>query len=711
MPAVHSHRALRAARSLLAGLGVTAAAIAVAVAAGSLWQPLERLELNTVDMRYRQFSSNFPASASPIVVVDIDDASDASVPATWPWPRGYYAHLLDNLFRAGARAVVLDIIFDTLRTDSPEGDSLLAEALARHAGKVVMGGKTYATEVGLAGAYSLSYTHGGVAVLKPYSRFLHADSAAWGLTDVKLDIDGVIRSYYRARSISDDSARIPSLAVRAHQMLTATPARYTQPTFRIAFPGGARSFPYYSFYQVIDDSSFTTADEREFEEEANLYDSLRSEGRFRDKIVFVGSSMAEAHDMMITPFSRTVSGSQTREIPGVEVHAAALHTLLGNYHITHVRPMLAYALLIVLALLVFVAGLRAPAWAYALTLAGAIGVWVAGAWGAFAIAQTLVPVATPLAALILVATSQQAFLFYLERQRRREVVGMFGRYVPQAVVKELVDDPSKMRLGGERRELTVLFTDIEGFTSLTETLGPERIVELLNEYLTAMTEIVIAQGGIIDKYEGDLIMAEFGIPIAQPDHALRACRTAFLMQKRLHELHDIWRAQGKPLLRARTGIGSGPMVFGNMGSTQVFDYTVMGDVVNLASRLEGVNKVYGTSVLINQRAAELVSGEMLVREIDFLLVKGKSVPERCYQLVAPIDSPKQADIRAVAELTTRALEAYRAQQWQSATTLFEQVMEVWPDDRVAQVFVERCRAFALSPPPSNWDGVYEMQSK
>jgi adenylate cyclase len=288
---------------------------------------------------------------------------------------------------------------------------------------------------------------------------------------------------------------------------------------------------------------------------------------------------------------------------------------------------------------------------------------------------------------------------------------MFGHYVPKEVVSELIKDPTKMKLGGERRELSVLFSDIAGFTSLSENMEPEQLILLLNEYLSEMTDIVHAHGGIIDKYEGDAIMAEFGIPLQMPDHALRACNAAFAMQKKLYELGVKWASEGKPVLTARIGIGTGNMVFGNMGSNQAFDYTVIGDVVNLTSRLEGANKVYGTKIIVNEAAYEQSKEFMLARELDLIRVKGKIKPVKCFQLMAPKSSPKASEIEKVITIFSQGLIAYRNQEWEKAVDKFNSVLNLWSDDMPSKVYIDRCDRFIRVNPGKTWDGVFSQTSK
>lgn len=693
---------------------VSAALVLTALCTASVlmgrFRAFRKLELSTIDKRMRDHAGKFPADDSRIVIVDIGDESYDAIHGVWPWSRSYYARLIRNLYRAGAQLVVIDIVFDKPQPDHPGGDDSLAQALREYPGTVLAGKMLFEQRRFL---WHKRADHTGQAVTPcyPAAPFLNADSTNWGLADVPEDIDNVVRTYFTRRRAGEDARLYPTLAVKAYQRIRGNESDWlAAPRFRIAYPGGARSFTYRPFYQVVDDSTLWTKDEAAWEEETNWYDTLLAEGVFEDKIVLVGASMTELHDVKLTPFSASAEADQAL-VPGVEVHAAALHTLLGGHRIVTAPAAVVYAILFAVCVGLFAVGAAAPTWVYLLVVGAAGAAWWYGAFASFGTLSVLVPIAQPLLTFGTVTAGQLAYLFYLEQIRRRQITGMFGHYVPPAVVHELVRNPDKAKLGGERRELTVLFCDIVGFTTISEELPAERVVELLNEYLTAMTAIIHADGGIIDKYEGDLIMAEFGIPLPVDDHALRACRTAFHMQRHLHELRDRWRTEGKPLLQARIGIGTGPMIFGNMGSTQAFDYTVVGDVVNLASRLEGANKSYGTTIMINERAAQLVSEQMLVREIDLLLVKGKQHPEKCYQLVAPVDSPKSDTIRRVSVLFSDALALYREQQWEEAIRAFERVLAVWDDDAPSQVFIERCRGFMLAPPPAGWNGVFALTTK
>jgi adenylate cyclase len=270
-------------------------------------------------------------------------------------------------------------------------------------------------------------------------------------------------------------------------------------------------------------------------------------------------------------------------------------------------------------------------------------------------------------------------------------------------------DPSKLRLGGEKRELTVLFSDIRGFTQFSERLPPEQLVTLLNRYLTPMTDLVFEHGGTLDKYMGDAIMAFYGAPLDQPDHALRAVKTADSMMRALSTLSPQWQSEGLPALDIGIGINSGPMVVGNMGSESRFDYTVMGDAVNLGSRLEGTNKVYGTHVILSEDTEALVRGQVTTRQLDSVRVKGKHRPVRIYELIAIGACPP--DWVEPLDAYQRGLDLYRRRAFAEAAAAFQQVLERRPADKPAEIYLRRCRELQEAPPPADWDGVLDLLTK
>jgi adenylate cyclase len=273
----------------------------------------------------------------------------------------------------------------------------------------------------------------------------------------------------------------------------------------------------------------------------------------------------------------------------------------------------------------------------------------------------------------------------------------------------MLKDPTKLKLGGDKKDLTVLFSDIRGFTSISEKLPPEELVRLLNEYLTAMTNVVFKYEGLLDKYMGDAIMAVFGAPLDQPDHPQRACWTALNMMSELHRLQNKWQEEGRPALNIGIGINTGDMVVGNMGSEMRFDYTVMGDMVNLGSRLEGINKEYGSNIIISEFTYKAVKEIMCCRELDSVRVKGKKLPVKIYELLGKKkDENKWNDFIAGFE---KGLALYRAAKWDEAISSFQKVLAIRAEDEASRIYIERCKNLKEEPPAQPWDGVFTMKTK
>ena len=273
-----------------------------------------------------------------------------------------------------------------------------------------------------------------------------------------------------------------------------------------------------------------------------------------------------------------------------------------------------------------------------------------------------------------------------------------------------MEHPDMLRLGGERKVLTAFFSDAAGFTTISEKLKPEELVELLNEYLTEMTDIILKYDGTVDKYEGDAIIAFFGAPISIDDQALKACRTAIEMQKKLKILREKWRSENKPELFVRIGLNTGPMVVGNMGSRTRMDYTIMGDAVNLASRLEGINKNYNTFIMISEETFRSAQDAIVARELDIIRVKGKSEPVKVYEL---IDTKEEADSQQlkILEIFQTGLEKYREKKWKEALDYFNQVLMLDKNDGPSLVYIQRCEEFIQDPPRDDWDGIFDHMTK
>jgi len=325
--------------------------------------------------------------------------------------------------------------------------------------------------------------------------------------------------------------------------------------------------------------------------------------------------------------------------------------------------------------------------------------------------SVLLPVVPPIAAVALNYAGSAVYQYLTERRQKTMIKGMFSQYLNPSVVNELIAHPEKLRLGGEKKELTVFFSDIAGFTNFSEKLDPVELVHLLNEYLSEMTDIILRHDGTLDKYVGDAVMAIWGAPVELPNNALNACRAALQMQTATHRIAERWKDEGKPELVVRMGLNTDRMVVGNVGGSSRFDYTVIGDAVNLGSRLEGANKTYGTQIMISERTYELVKEEMLCRELDLIRVKGKSQPIRVFELVGAAASFTDTARLEMLAAYRRGLDLYHARRFADAMHQFYQALQTDPDDGPSNLYFERSQRFMKSPPPEDWNGVYEMKSK
>ena len=291
----------------------------------------------------------------------------------------------------------------------------------------------------------------------------------------------------------------------------------------------------------------------------------------------------------------------------------------------------------------------------------------------------------------------------------------FSKFVPVTLVKQLIASGTGAELGGEKRRLTMMFTDIEGFTTISESMQTEALLQHISEYLDNLTTIILSQSGTVDKYIGDAIMSFWGAPIADPDHEIHSCRAALLCVSRLKTLNAKWASQGKPELRTRFGISSGDVSVGNMGSSERMNYTVLGDAVNLASRLEGINKYYGTRMMVGEETYDAVKAHFLMRPVDVVAVKGKVRGVRIYELLAGLsddpDVPPTADDLRCQKLTEQAFQAYIGGDFRAAIELYERLAKAFPDDGIGPMFMQRCNAYLTEPPGADWSGVTRMTTK
>jgi adenylate cyclase len=318
---------------------------------------------------------------------------------------------------------------------------------------------------------------------------------------------------------------------------------------------------------------------------------------------------------------------------------------------------------------------------------------------------------SPILAVLAGYFSSTVYHFVVERKQRMLIKTMFSTYVNPSVVEELILNPDKLKLGGEQRELTVMFSDIEGFTSISEGMPAEELVGHLNEYLSAMTEIIFKNDGTVDKYEGDAIMAFWGAPVTQADHALRACLSALQMEEQLAFIRSSWKQQGKPSLNVRIGVNTGEMVVGNMGSMGKFNYTVIGDSVNLASRLEGANKQYKSNILVSERTYDLVKEWILGRELDLITVKGRSTPLKIFELLQVNSNTVDERLQQLLSNYSSGLSLYRERKWKAAIARFKEALRFREGDYPSLLYIERATHYLVKPPPKDWNGIFVMQSK
>lgn len=424
---------------------------------------------------------------------------------------------------------------------------------------------------------------------------------------------------------------------------------------------------------------------------------------FEGKLVLIGDIAVGTADLGHTPLEG--------DAPLLLIHAAMLNGMLTNtfyskWSLTQTVVFMGVATV----LLCVSASLRSSWFLYG--TGAAMAMFIAGlTWMEFTRLH-LFPAATVGGSVLLVFIVLLTALELAVGKERSFIKKAFSRYVPGVVVDTLLTHPELLKLGGEERVMSVLFSDLAGFTSISERMTPSQLVRLLNEYLTEMTKIVLAEGGIIDKFEGDAIMAEFGAPLPMPDHAERAVRAALKMQKRLGELRRIWSAQGLPDLKCRVGINSGAMIVGNMGSDQVFDYTAIGDSVNLASRLEGANKRYNTSVMISESTYNSLRPEIFrTRALDVIKVKGKSRAVKVYEVLGENSSPLGPDDELYYQAYEEALAAYLSRDFHPARAKFQKALSVRPDDPASKDMLERIERLDPDNLPPDWDGSISLTSK
>ncbi|GMU60702.1 MAG: hypothetical protein AMXMBFR34_24650 [Myxococcaceae bacterium] len=750
--------------------GCTARAIVgLSKEGGAVHRGIQAFEARVTNILFRVRGEG-PASPD-VVVVEIDEKG-AQRYGLWPWPRDVVAKLIRGLVDADAKVVGLDIAFtdevagsalaqawlarleaagplgadlealkaelqaaashspdaaleEALKAGGPrvvqgvlplsEGDlkSVPAEALARYRrgedGALIrelpgaVKGSVLPVKVSEVSGWSIA------AVQTPLPRFEGLGNRL-GHFGTVTDVDGTIRRAAPLARVGDrgffpslglqvaavalDATVEPTVDLSRHELdgvrlrraqgaPVIVPMQGDMPFTPINYPGSERSFERVSATEVLDGTV--------------------EKARLRGKAVLVGVTITgSSGDQRVTPFNEFS--------PGIYTHASFVSNVLRGDFLTRPGGMteLEVLALVVLALAVTVGVSRLKSFkAKAVVIAGILGGWTFVTYLAFTRGVQVSWVAPTLG--LLVASFGAVFLGYLSVDREKlKLRSTFSRYLGEDVIALALENPERLNQG-EKREMTVLFSDIRGFTSLSERMSPEVLADFINQYLSPMTRIVFEEKGTLDKYIGDALMAFWNAPLDQADHALRACRAALAMLSKLDELKQGWREKGYPELDIGVGINSGPMVVGNMGSDVRVDYTVLGDTVNLASRLEGTTKLYDAKIIISQFTFAQVKGRVVARRLGAVRVKGKQQPVQIYELRALGEaSAEEAQVIATFEA---ALDAWAAQRFEEAGKGFAAVLAKWPKDAPAARYRVSAEEFQAQPPGANWDGVISLKTK
>ncbi|MBU4343873.1 MAG: adenylate/guanylate cyclase domain-containing protein [Proteobacteria bacterium] len=717
---------------------------------------LDLMELKTIDLR---FEARGQISPGPDVVLAVIDEKSISKEGKWVWPRSKIANLVTKLSKAGAKVIAFDIgflepddkkIVNTINEiqhtihdhdirkkeidnylknlkQQANNDQLLADAIRNSTAKIVLGYffHTDSTESSHISENQISIHKNNISGSKykfiryvsgtaqniplieagtPQSNIEIISTATdyCGFFNMLPDKDGVVRwmpgvfkcmgTLYAPLSLITVSAYLESpisMNIGEYGVERVQIGKLMVPTdelgrILINYRGAGKTFPHIPVTDILSN---------------NIADTV-----VKDKIVIVGATAVGIYDLRVTPFETV--------FPGVEIHANVIDSILSKDFMY--QPAWA-AIFDIMAIVVagLILGLVLPKAGGISGAAAGFSLFIGHIFLCqylFSHKGLILNLVYPLSVIILVYISITAYKYFTESRQKRFIKNAFSTYLAPEVVKQLIESPEKLVLGGEERIITAFFSDIQGFTSISEGLAPEELVELLNEFLTEMTSIILKYKGTVDKFEGDAIIAFFGAPNELENQEEIACMACIDMQKRLSELREGWKISGKPELYMRIGLCTGQAVVGNMGSKTRMDYTMMGDTVNVAARLEGVNKIYGIYTLISETTYNESGNKIIAREIDSINVVGKKKPVTVYQLLG-----YQKDIDEHMNKTidnySNGLYAYRNQDWEKAGSFFKMVLELTPDDGPSKVMLLRCDEYKINPPPKDWDGSFTMKTK
>jgi len=716
--------------------------------------PLALLDTRAVDLRL--LARGVQPASDQVVIVAVDNASIDRV-GRWPWPRPVLARLLQRIDDARPAVIGFDIVQSeataapdltplagrvdaeslakvskALAEGSPE-DLALADAIAK-SGRVVLGYffdfSSDAAAAAAAAAVSAAAAGAAPAELTSYGAVQSSAAVSGRGGEAQIPhAEAVVRNlpamaaaakadgYFNTLPDHGDGyfRRVPML-VRFHDRM-AVPLSLSM--LSVAYPDRplrVRIAPFGVEEVRFGNERIPVAEDGQLLlnfrgpgetfrhiSAAELLDGRVDAAELQGKLVLVGVTATAVADVRATPFDGVY--------PGVEIHATALDNILRDDFLHQPRwTVLVEIGAILLSVLVLGAALgRARGVAAALVAALLIVGYLGFSQWLFLGTGVPLGIVYPLVAIALVYMTISVHHFVTVEREKRRTREAFSRYLNPQLAEMVSENPEMLALGGTRRCLTVLFSDIRGFTSISEGLEPETLVEILNVYLGEMTGIVFRHDGTLDKYIGDAIMAVWGAPVACEDHAARACAAALDMGQRLRDKHAEWAGRGWPRIDAGIGLHTGDMVSGNMGSSDHLSYTVIGDNVNLGSRLEGLTKNYGVSLLVSEATLAAAGGGFVARELDVVAVKGKALPVRIYELLGrAAEASRWDDLIARFEA---ALELFRGRNWQEAEAAFAALLEAYPGDGPSKTYIGRCRRFAAEPPPEDWGGITKMETK
>ncbi|MBU3948192.1 MAG: adenylate/guanylate cyclase domain-containing protein [Proteobacteria bacterium] len=717
---------------------------------------LDLMELKTIDLRFESRGTVATSSNVVLAVVDEKSIKDEGI---WIWPRSKMADLVNKLSNAGAKVIAFDIGFleadekitvktiesiqnkiKTFNQLNPslsayledlkfqtDSDRLLATAIHDSKAKVVLGyffetdnstaGHLDGKEIEMHQSNVQNSEYNSIRYLSKSAQKAPLIETAFPQSNIKEISDATNYSGYFNMFPDEDGVvrRLPAVlkckeTLYAPLSLVAVGAFHEKPLSLKIYENGVEEIVIGKLVIPTDEIGRILINYRgpsKTFQHISVTDILKGKADLnliKDKIVLVGVTAVGIYDQRVTPFSSV--------FPGLEIHANIVDSILSkNFMCQPGWATIFDILAIIIAGLML--GLVMPRTS-ALTSVGVLSLLFAGyivlCQFLFSEKGWILNIVYPLSAMLIVYVSITLYKYFAESKQKKFIRDAFSTYLAPSVVKQLIEFPEKLDLGGQEREITAFFSDIQGFTTISESLSPKELVELLNEFLSEMSDIIVEYEGTVDKYVGDAIVAFFGAPNNLPNHAEVACMACIKMQKKLVDLRTKWKQENKATLKMRAGICSGPAVVGNMGSKTRKNYTMMGDTVNIASRLESVNKIYGIYSLISDTTATALGSDIAIREIDSVSVVGKNEPVTIYELVG---YSKDVDdrMRKTFDYYAKGLAAYRKTNWDQAISHFISALDITISDGPSKTMLARCNEYKTNPPGNGWNGTYTLKSK